>query len=102
MGGEEVAEVGFFEFFDGFVEYFLVHVVAYFADEAALFGAEDVAGAAYVEVAHGDVEAAADGGEFFDGFEPFLCVGCEGEVGGDEEVAEGFAVAASDAATHLV
>ena len=49
-----------FEFLEGFVEDFEVGFVAYLGDEAALFGTEDVAGAADVEVSHGDVEAAAD------------------------------------------
>ena len=71
---KEFGEVGGFEFVDGFVEDFVVHIVAYFADESALFGAEDVAGASDVEVAHSDVESAADGGEFFDGAEALLCV----------------------------
>ena len=61
-----------------------------------------VAGAAYVEVAEGDVEAAADGAELFDGFEPFLGLVGEAAVGGDEQVAEGFFVAAPHAAAHLV
>ena len=99
---EEVVEFGFFEFVDGFVEDFMVHVVADVADEAALFGTEDIAGSPDVEVAHGDVEAAADAAEFFDGFEAFLSVVGEAAVGGDEHVAEGFFVAATYATAHLV
>ena len=100
--GEKVVEVTFFEFLDGFVEDFVVHVVAYFADEAALFGAKYVAGAAYVEVAHSDVETAAYCGEFLYGTQTFLgLVGKDG-IGGYEHVAECFAIAASHAAAHLV
>ena len=99
---EEVAEFGLFEFVDGFVEDFVVHVVADVADEAALLGAKDVACAADVEVAHGDVESAADGAEFLDGFEAFLGLVGEDAVGGDEQVAEGFFVAAPHTAAHLV
>ena len=80
----------------------MIHVVAHLADEATLFGAEDIAGTAYVEVAHGDVEAAADGGELLDGTQAALGVVGQGEVGGDEQVAESLAVRASHAAAHLV
>ena len=80
----------------------MVHVVAHLADEAALLGAQYVARAADVEVAHGDVEAAADGGELLDGFEAPLGVVGQCEVGGDEQVAEGLAVRAPHAAAHLV
>jgi hypothetical protein len=51
----------FLEFLDGLDQDLLVHVVANFVDEAALFAAKHVACAADVEVAQGDVETASRG-----------------------------------------
>ena len=51
---------------------------------------------------HGDVKAGADGGELLDGFQSPLGVGRQGEIGGNEQVAEGLAVRAPHAAAHLV
>ena len=48
------------EFLQGFIKYFLVHLKTYFCDEAALLGAQYVSRSAYIEVAHGNVEAAAN------------------------------------------
>ena len=92
FGSEEFLEVALFQFFNGLVEYLVVHVVAHLADKARLFGTEYVACAADIKVAHGNVEATADGGEFLDGAEPALGVVGEGEVGGDEHIAERLAV----------
>src|SRR5690606_3142950 len=70
--------------------------------EAALLRAEQVAGAADVEVLHGDVDAAAEVAELFDGLQALAA-----EVGqqvrtGREQVAVGLAVAAAHAPAQLV
>jgi hypothetical protein len=71
-------------------------------DVAALFGAEEVAGAADFEVAHGDFEAAAEGGVLFDGADAFAGVGKEGGVAREEEIGVGLVFVAADAAAELV
>ena len=80
----------------------MVHIVADVAYETALFGTEDIACAADVEVAHGNIEPAANGTKLFDGLKAFLSIVGEGAVGGNKHVAECLLVAATNAAAHLV
>ena len=51
-----------------------VQLVADRRDVAALLGAEDVAGAADLQVAHGDLEAGPQLGELLDRLQPLLRV----------------------------
>ena len=71
-------------------------------DLARLLDAEDVAGAADFEIAHGDFHAAAVAAGFDEGVEPFAGESREACVFGDEEIGIGGAVPAADAAAELV
>ena len=63
LNEETVPELGYSgfdaKFLHGLGKDFLIGFVAHVGDEAALFGPKEVAGAADVEVLHGNVEAAA-------------------------------------------
>ena len=76
------------EFQHGFFEHFLIGFVAQVGNESALFGTEQVAGAAYVEVLHGNVNAAAQVGEAFDGLQATSRGGPERLAGRHEQIAE--------------
>ena len=71
-------------------------------DVAALFGAQEVARATNLEVAHGDFEAAAEGGVLPDGGEPFADVGEEPAVAGQEQVGVGLVLVAAHPPAQLV
>ena len=68
----------------------------------ALTLAEQVAGAADLEVAHGDLEAAAQLGGLADGLQPLVGLLGQDPVGGVEEVGVGPLAAAPDPAAELV
>ena len=66
-------------------------------------GAEDVAGAADLEVAHGDFEAGAEFGVLLDGLDALAGVAGGGhELAREHEVGVGLVVGAADAAAELV
>ena len=90
------------ELLHGFGEDFLVHVEAQFRDETALFAPEEVAGSPNVEVAHGDLDTAAEVAELRNRLEAFAAFVRQQTKRWRQEVAEGFFVRAPDAATELV
>ena len=71
-------------------------------DLSRLLGAEDVAGAADLEIAHGDLHAAAIAWSFDEGVEPFAGEFGECAAFGGEEIGVGGAVPSADAAAQLV
>ena len=68
---EEFLEVLVLQFAHGFFEDLVVGLEADVVDEAALFRAEQIARTTDVEVLHGDVDAAAEVAELFDGLQAF-------------------------------
>ena len=67
------------------------------------FSAEQVAGPADFEVAHGDFEAGAEGGVFLHGVEAFAGIaGGRSNVAGQHQVGIGLGAGAPDAAAELV
>ena len=99
---ENVFELAFLQLGDRFLKDFLVSFVADVGDEAALLAAQQVARPANVEVFHGDVEAATQVAELFDGAHALARFGGERAQRRAEEVAVGFLVAAPDASPQLV
>ena len=102
VGHLHLLVVGILHLLDGLGEDFLVHFVADLVDETALVGAEDVARAADVEVAQGNLDAAADVGEILDGLQPLAGLVVEHIEGLGEEVAVGLLVVASHTPAQLV
>ena len=74
---------------DGLGDHLAVEVEADGGDVARLVGAEQVAGAADLEVAHGDLEPGAEVGELADGLEPLVGLLGERPVRGMEQVRVG-------------
>ena len=70
------------------LEYSLVGFIAQVGNEAALFGSEQVAGSAYVEVLHGYVYAAAKLRKTLYRLKPSPCHRCERLAGRNEQIAE--------------
>ena len=68
----------------------------------ALLSAEEIACAADFEVAHGDTEAAAEGGVLFHGIDAFAGIAAGHFAAGDHEVGVGLVTGAADAAAELV
>ena len=91
-----------FLFFDGLREDLQVHVVADGFHVAVLLRAQDGAGAAEFEVAHGDLEAGAELGVLADGGETPLRDVRQFLAAVEREVGGGAAGGAADAATDLV
>ncbi len=60
----------FFKFKHGLLQYALVGFVTEVGNESRLFGSEKVSGTPYVEVLHGDVDAAAKFAETLDCLQP--------------------------------
>ena len=87
---------------DRLLEELHVEVEAHRLDVAALLAAQQVAGAAHLEVEGGDAEARAEVRELADGGEPLLRDLGEDGVRGHEEVGVGAAVGAADPAAELV
>lgn len=79
-----------------------VEVEADLGDVTGLFGAEEVAGTADFEIAHGDFEAGAEGGVLFDGVDAFAGIALGDHFAGEEEDGVGFFAGAADAAPELV
>ena len=100
--GEEIGEFVVFEFGNGFGENLLIGLISQIGDETTLLGAQEIAGAADVEILHGDVDAAAEIGKALDGLQAAATVVGQGAEGRRHEIAEGFLAAASHATTHLV
>ena len=99
---EELLELLLLQFLHGLLQDAVVGLHADVVDEAALLGAQHVAGTADVEVLHGDVYAAAQVAELFDGLQAAARVGGQQVHAGAQQVAEGLAVAAAHAAPQLV
>ena len=100
--GEEIGELVVFEFGNGFGENLLVGLVSQIGDETALFGPQEIAGAADVEILHSDVDAAAEVGKTLDGLEAAATVVGQGTEGRRHEIAEGFLTTATHTTAHLV
>ena len=100
--GEEIGELVVFEFGNGFGENFLIGLVSQIGDETTLFGSQEIAGAADVEILHGDVNAAAEVGKTLDGLQAAATVVGQRAEGRCHEIAEGFLAAATHTTTHLV
>ena len=60
------------DFLDGLAEQADIEIVSDFRDVPALFGPEDIAGAADFHVAHGDLHARAEFGRFLNRIQPRL------------------------------
>ena len=88
--------------FDGPFEQFAIEVKADGGDLARLFDAEDIAGAADFEIAHGDFHAAAVSAGLGKGVESFADDFGQRSLSGDEEVGVGGAVPAADSSAQLV
>ena len=86
------------EFGDGFLQQLAVEVQADFADVAALGGAQQVAGAANLQVAHGDAEAGSQFGGLQDGLQAPLGRLGDAAAPGDQQVGVSPVLAAADAA----
>ena len=69
---------------------------------AGLLGAEEIAGAADLKVAHGELEAGAELLELLDGAQAPLGVGGDRAVAGQEEVGVGLVTVAPHPAAELV
>ena len=69
---------------------------------AGLFGAEEGAGAANLKVAHGDAEAAAEGGVLADGIETLAGIASGDGIAGEEKEGVSLAIGTSDATTELI
>src|SRR5947207_3237945 len=69
---------------------------------AALFGAEEVAGAADFQIAHGDFETAAQGGVLLDGTEAFANVGEQCRMAREQEVGISLVLVPADATAKLI
>ncbi len=87
---------------DHLVDHLAVQVVADGGDVARLAGAEQVAGAPDLEVAHGDLEAAAELGGLTDRLQPFVCLLGQRRLRRIEEIGVGAHAGAADATTELV
>ena len=87
---------------DGLVQHLLVKLVADFFDMSGLFVAEQIAGAANVEIVAGELEARAKRVERLQHFEPLLRLRRDRLVDrrGEQGVGAGFR--ASDAAAQLI
>ena len=55
------------QFLHGFGQNLLVSFITHIGDEAALFGPQKITGTADIQILHGNVEAAAQVREFFNG-----------------------------------
>ena len=109
--GEEIQaklhfEAGFgllaFEVADALFEELAVKLKADGGDVAALFGAEQVAGAADFQVAHGDAEAAAQGGILFDGAEALAGLHQQAGMAGQQQVGVGLVLVTAHPAAQLI
>lgn len=90
------------KFGGGGLEHLAIQVKADGGDVTGLLGAEEVAGAADFEVAHGDFEAGAECRVLFDGVDAFAGVAAGHEVARDHEVGVGAFAAATNATAQLV
>src|SRR5262249_50895135 len=90
------------ELVDGLVEHLAEELEADGGDGAALLGAEEVAGAAELEVEGGDLEAGAKLGVALQGLDAGAGLVGHGVGRGDDEVAVGPLLGAADAAAELV
>ena len=90
------------QFLHGLGQDLLVSLVTHVGDETALLGPQEVAGAADIQVLHGDVEAAAQVAELLDGVQPAAGLVGQGNQRRHDEVAERFLVASSHAAAELM
>ena len=68
---EKFGERFLLELLNGLSEDFLVHVEAQFRDKTALFATEEVTRTPDIEVAHGDLDAAAEVAELLNRLEAF-------------------------------
>ena len=87
---------------DALLEQLAVELEADRRDMAALLRAEQVAGAADFQVAHGDFEAAAERGVLLDRAEALAHVGEEPAVARQQQVGVGLVLVAAHAAAQLV
>src|SRR5207244_4552869 len=79
-----------------------VHREADRGDLARLLAAQDVAGAADLQILRRDAESGAEVGELLDGRQPLARVGGQDLVARYQQIAEGQAVAAPHPAAQLV
>ena len=100
--GIHIGELVVLQFGDSLVENLLISLVAKILHESALLGAKQVARTAYVEVLHGEIEAAAQFGEVLQSLKAASCLGREHRLRRRKQVAERLAVGTSNATAHLV
>ena len=90
------------QFMDSLTQNFLVRFITQVGNEAALFGTQHVSGPADVQVLHGDMYAAAQVAEVLNGLQATPGFGREAGQGRCQQVAEGFFIAATHTASHLM
>ena len=100
--GIEIAELLVFQFTDSLVENLLIGLVAQVFHESALFGTQQIARAADVQILHGKIETAAQVGEGLQSFQAAACLRCHRAAWRSQQIAEGLAVATAHSATHLM
>ena len=100
--GIEFVELFVAQFGDSLRENLLIGLVAEVGDEAALFGTQQIAGAADVEVLHGNVDATAQVAEVLDGLQTATRIEVEGRERRCQQVAERLLIRAPYPTTHLV
>ena len=87
---------------DGVFQQLAIQLVTDSRDMAALLRAEDVAGAANLQVAQGDLEARAEFGELLDRLEPLGGDWVDGAVAVEQQVGVGAVLESADAAAQLM
>ena len=99
---ESIGEFLCFQFQHRLFQNLLIGFVAQVGNKAALFGAQQIAGAANVEVLHSDLNAGAEVGKTLNGIEAAHRHGREGSFGRNREVAKRLAIAAPHPPAELV
>jgi len=102
MSGTQRGVTALFEQFDSALEEPAIHAKADGGDMAGLLRAEEIAGAADFEIAHGDGVAGAESGVFEDGFEAVACGAVKDKIRGNDQIGVGLAGGTADAAAELV
>ena len=97
-----VAELLVFQFRHSLVQYLLIRLISKVFHKSALFRSEKIAGTAYVEVLHGEVEAASQLGERLESLQTAARLLRKPCLRRREKIAESLLVAAPYPAAHLM
>ncbi len=90
------------QFMDRLFEQLGVHLETDGGDLPGLVGAEQVAGAAQLQVVAGDAESGAELGQFLQYPQPFARLVGQASLAGDQQVGVGAPVGAADPAAQLI